>query len=242
MAGYGFLPSLALVTIALLGAAAPLRAQDRPDRYVLAAFKGLPWWKAESRVLVDWRTDKPVMAGLECTASYVRTLQGGKPPMEIAVSHPVESAAYDFRFHFNLAEGGLTDRRVETITVGGRPYQRQGVGARVVPWFGVYGPDDPVLSYGIGRDMFRPNETYPWLPVEFLIPQFFEVERIALGTSGNFEVSHGNYEKRYEDLSIDMGGFREAFSWCLKQVNAAGDRKVELPSELKKRIDPRPAR
>ena len=43
-------------------------------------------------------------------------------------------------------------------------------------------------------------------------------------------------------LRIDMGGFREAFSWCLKEVNASGDRKVELPAELKKQIDQRPAR
>jgi len=242
MTGFGCLRLGVLVAIALPGSASPLRAEDRPEHYVLATFEGRPWWKAQSRVLVDWRTDKPVMAGLECVTSYVRTLRDGQPPMEISVSHPVESAAYDFRFHFNLGEAGLTDRKVETITVGGRPYQRQGVGSRVVPWFGVHGPNDVILSYGIARDMFRPNEAYPWLPVEFLIPQFFEVDGITLGISGNFEVSHGNYEKRYEDLRIDMSGFKEAFSWCIRQVNASGDRKVELPAELKKRIDERPAR
>jgi len=242
MTGFGFVRPAVLAAVVALGSASPLHAQDWPEHYVLATFKEGPWWKAETRVLVDWPQDKPVMTGLECTASSVRTLEAGKPPMEITVSHPVESSAYHFRFSFNLAEGALTDRNVETITVGGRPYQRKNVQARIVPWFGVYGPDDAILSYGLAREMFRANETYPWLPIEFLIPQFFEVEGITLGVSGNFEVTHGNYEKRYEDLRIDMEGFRETFSWCLKQVNAAGDRKIELPAELKKRIDQRPAR
>lgn len=223
--------------IIAVGSASSLHAKDEPSHYVLATFDEASWWKAQSRVLVDWPDGKPVMAGLECTASHNRNLQAGKPPMEIVISRPVESAAYNFRFHFNLAEGDLTNPRVESVTVGGRPYQVKLIQSRVIPWFGVHKPGDAILMYGIGRQMFRANDSYPWLPVEFLIPQFFEVEGIRLGIAGDFEISHGDYEKRYQELYIDMEGFKETLGWCYQQINPSGDRKIELPSELKRRID-----
>ena len=228
--------SWSVITLLTLGLATPLSAQDRPEHYVLETMES-GWWTGASRVLVDWRGDRPVMTGLECLVRHNRYLQDGQPPMEMTITHPVESGDYRFGFLFNLDGGDLTDREVETITVGGRPYRRQNVQSRIIPWFGEYGPDDIILAYGIGRQMFRPDETYPWLPLEFLIPQFFEVEGIKLGISGRFEIEHGEYETRFEELYIDMDGFRETVAWCYQQVNPPGDRDVELPAELRQRLD-----
>ncbi|WP_156843170.1 hypothetical protein [Novosphingobium aquimarinum] len=91
--------------------------------------------------------------------------------------------------------------------------------------------------YGLSRDMFRPNETYPWLPIEFLIPQFFEVEGITLGIAGEFEVEHSEYETRYEDLYIDMDEFKHVFRWCMGQVNPPERNNVDLPDELKRLLE-----
>lgn len=223
-----FLPFLA-------GLATASNAQDHPDQYALDADE-FSWWKTESRVLVEWRNDKPVMSGLECSVRHDRYLQDGKPPLEIAIVHPVESAEYRFGFTFNLGDTKLISRTVETITVGGRPYQRKIIQSRIIPAFGAYQPGDIILSYGIGRDMFRPNENYPWLPVEFLIPQFFEVEGIVLGVAGDFQIEHGEYEKRYEEIYIDMDGFKEAVQWCYEQVNPADESKIVFPPELSRKL------
>lgn len=154
--------------------------------------------------------------------------------MEVSITHPVESARYDFRFGFPLPETDLINRQVETITVGGRPYHRRSIQSRMLPAFGRKpgNADEIILAYGLGRDMFRPNEEYPWLPVEFLIPQFFEVEGITLGISGEFEIKHGDYEKRYESSYISMDGFREGMLWCYDQVNPSGDHVLKFPPEL----------
>lgn len=226
-------PSLALALFSLTGLAYPANAADQPDHYVLA-IKEFGGWNTQSRVLVSWNRDKPVMTGLECIVTHDRQLQTDKPPMEIGISHPVESADFKFRFTFNLPDADLIDRKVETITVGGRPYQVKSVQSRIVPWFGL--PDGDILLYGYGRTMFRPTETYPWLPLEFLIPQFFEVEGITLGISGQFEIKHGDYEKRYEELYIRMDDFKEALGWCYEQVNPSGSSKVSLPPELNRAI------
>ena len=222
------------IALLALAPAGPLHAQDRPEHYVLGSSES-GWWKATSRILVDWQQDRPAMSGLECAVIHDRYLQDGKPPMELSIAHPVESAEYRYRFRFNLADAATIDRTVATITVGGRPYQRRTIQSRVTPWFGGHSADGIVLSYGIGREMFRPDETYPWMPLEFLIPQFFEVEGIKLGVSGRFEVEHGEYETRFEELHIDMDGFREVLRWCFEQVNPLG-RDVELPAELRRRI------
>lgn len=225
---------VATAFFALSGLTTPGYAENQPNSFVLSNKNSGGWWKAESRILVDGRSGKPVMRGLECITRHDRNMQNGKPPMEISITHPVESGEYKFLFQFNLPDTKLINKNVETITIGGRPYQRRIIQSRVVPWFGVYGPNDIILTYGIGRDMFRPSESYPWQPLEFLIPQFFEVEGIKLGISGEFEIEHGEYEKRYEELYIDMDGFKEALEWCYSQINPPGDDKVELPSELKK--------
>ena len=176
------------------------------------------------------------MTGLECVLSPNRELQASRPPMEVSVSHPVESAQYRYAIRFNLPDGVLTSRAVSTLSVGGRPYQRQIVESRIIPWFGTLPADGIVLAYGIGREMYRPSEDYPWLPLEFLIPRFLEVESIRLGISGQFEVEHGDHETRYEELSIDMDGFKEGLAWCSGQVNPLADRPVQLPAELRQRL------
>jgi hypothetical protein len=227
---------LSIGAILLTVPAGPANAQDRPDHYVLATEES-DSWTAEARILVDWDRDKPVMTGLECVTRADSESQNGKPPLEIGVRHPVESGEYKFQFTFNLPDSELTDRTVETITVGGRPYHRRVIQSRIIPYFGGSAPDGIVLSYGIGRDMFRPTENYPWLPVEFMIPQFFEVEGITLGISGQFEIEHGEYEKRFETLYIHMDGFRETLSWCYAQVNPAGGRKLEFPAALTKKLE-----
>lgn len=226
---------LVIGLVATTGIILPVQAQDRRDFYVLGSSEPGSWWKTEARALVNWNGDEPVMTGLECVIMHDRYLEDGKPPMEIAVSHPTESGEYRFRFQFNLAEGKLINRKVETITVGGRPYRLESVQSRIVPWVG--GQTGIILTYGIGREMFRPNETYPWLPIEFLIPQFFEVEGITLGLSGDFEIEHGEYERRYEDLYIDMDGFKESMDWCYRHVNPTHERELELSSKLKKQME-----
>ena len=157
--------------------------------------------------------------------------------MQIMVSHPVETSEYRYDFTFNMPDNDMIERRVETITVGGRPYLREYIQSRIIPWFGVYDEGDIILPYGLSRDMFRPNETYPWLPVEFLIPQFFEVEGITLGIAGDFEIEHGKYERRYEELYIDMGEFKHVFRWCMEQVNPTERDNVEIPNELKRLLE-----
>ena len=225
--GWCLLPILPSVTAA--------QAPEQPEAYVLEHSEA-GWWKATSRVQVDWPQDRPVMSGLECTLSHERELQGGQPPMELSLSHPAESAEYRFRLRFNLPDRELSDRQVATITIGGRPYQRRTVQSRVVPWFGPSSPDGVVLTYGLARDMFRPDESYPWLPLEFLIPRFFEVESIKLGISGQHEVAHGDYETRFEEISIDMEGFREGLLWCFDQVNPPAGTQGALPAELRQRL------
>ncbi len=219
-----------------LAPASPLRAQDRPEHFALDRSQS-GWWTGQSRILVDWNEDGPVMTGLECIASHDRELGGSEPVMEVTLSHPVESSDYRFALRFNLADTELSEREVATITVGGRPYQRGNVQSRIVPWFGAYRPGDVILAYGLGRDMFRPDESYPWLPVEFLIPRFFEVEGIQLGIAGRFEVAHGEYETRHESLHIDMDGFKETLRWCVQEVNPPSDREIRLPAELRRMID-----
>ena len=216
------------------GLPGPAHAQEHPDFYVLDTAEVASWWKAVARAQMDWDNETPTMKGLDCVVSHDRYLQDGKPPVEITITHPVESGDYSFRFNFNLADTDLIDRQVETITVGGRPYRRASVESRIVPWLPVMSPDTIILAYGIGREMFRPNETYPWLPIEFLIPQFFEVEGIVLGISGEFEIEHGEYETRYEDLYIDMDGFKESLAWCYDQVNPDRRREMELEEELRR--------
>ena len=231
--------SLAIVwLLSAVVTVSPTYAQnaERPDYYVSGEIDQ-GWWKAESRILVDWDQNKPRMTGLECLASHDRYLQGGQPPMQIMVSHPVESGDYRYRFTFNLPDDDMIERRVETITIGGRPYRRENLQSRIIPWFGVHGEGNIILTYGLSRDMFRPNETYPWLPIEFLIPQFFEVEGITLGIAGEFEIEHGEYETRYEDLYIDMDEFQHVFRWCMEQVNPPARNNVELPAELKRLLD-----
>lgn len=225
--------ALKLVSPIMLAVGSPAYAGTIPDFYTMESASLASWWKAESRILVRWNNDKPVMRGFECVISHDRE---GTPPMEVAMSHPVESASYEFRFKFDLADDDLINRKVETITVGGRPYQRKVVQSRIIPAFGVHGPDDIVLAYGIGRDMFRPNDEYPWLPLEFLIPQFFEVEGIFLGISGEFEIKHGEYEKRYESVYVDMDGFKETMKWCYDEINPSGQRDLKLPPELKRHL------
>lgn len=223
--------------LAAMIAAPSTRAQndEQPDYYV-SGDTGAGGWKAESRILVEWDQNKPRMTGLECVASHYRNLQGGEPPMQISISHPVESADYRYRFTYNLPDNDLIERRVETITIGGRPYRREYIQSRIIPWFGVYGDDDLILTYGIGRDMFRPDETYPWLPIEYLIPQFFEVDGITLGIAGEFETEHGEYETRYDDIYIDMDEFKDIVQWCMEAVNPSGGAQVEYPEELMRRL------
>lgn len=205
-------------------------ADDKPDFYTLETTSPGSWWKAESRVLVDWGAGGPKMSGLQCVLKHDRQ---GMPPMQIAISHPIESARYDFRLGFSLPDTDLISRQVETITVGGRAYQRRSIESRMTAAFGPEREgDDIILAYGLGRDMFRPNEDYPWLPIEFLIPQFFEVEGIFLGVSGEFEIKHGEYEKRYESIYINMAGFKEGMLWCYNQINPSGNRPLKLPSDL----------
>ena len=233
-----FLASSCLISALTLGAAlpAPAYAEEHPDFYVLDTAELASWWKAEVRAQIDWDNDAPTMKGLECVVSHDRYLQNGNPPMEVIVTHPVESAEYAFRFRFNLVDDDLIHREVQTITVGGRPYQRKIVQSRIVSWLPVKGPGVIILTYGLGRDMFRPNETYPWLPTEFLIPQFFEVEGINLGISGDFEITHGEYQTRYGELYIDMDGFKETVNWCYDQINPDQQREEELEAVLKRRV------
>jgi len=233
----GGLSRLFAIGILMTAFASSVTAQTQPDSYRLETHDTASRWIAESRVIVDWRENRPAMTGLECTASHDRNLQAGRPPMEIIVSHPVESGDFSYRFRFNLAENGIIDRGVETVTIGGRPYHRRSIQSRIIPWFGAHGADDIILAYGIGREMFRPNESYPWLPLEFLIPQLFEVEGITLGIAGNFEIAHGEYERRYEELYIDMEGFKESLQWCQEQVNPSGEHERPLPAELRSRIN-----
>ncbi len=224
---------LLAAVVATAGSTEPLHAQDRPDFIAFAEEEAGGWWETEARALLDWRDGAPLMTGLECVANHNRY---GRPPLQIAVTHPMESGDYRFRFQFALTDGELIDRQVETITVGGRPYQIKSVQSRIIPWIGGPGENDIVLTYGIGRDMFRPNEGYPWLPIEFLIPQFFEVEGIELGISGQFEIEHGEYERRYEEVYIDMDGFKEAMSWCYNHVNPDHEFEDELSTELRRRM------
>ncbi len=203
---------------------------NHPDFFVLEKTDEFGWWRAESRVHVDWNGDTPAMTGLECVAEDER--QGS---LKIAVLHPVESADFRYSFQFSLADGDLIDRKVETLGVGGRTYQFKTVQARIVPWFGVHGPDDVVLAYGLGRAMVRPNETYPWTPIEFLMPQFFEAEEVRIGASGQSEITHGDYETRYEEIEVDMDGFKDAMKWCFDRVNPSGEKPV-FPPELQKKL------
>lgn len=224
---------LLVAIFVMVGLSASLHAQEYPDSYALAAEDSFSW-KAESRILVDWEGDRPIKTGLKCVARHDRNLQGGKPPLEITLMHPIESGDYRFGLHFNLPDTDLINRNVETITIGGRPYQREIVPSRII---GFTKPEDIILAYGIGRQMFRSNETYPWLPIEFLVPQFIEVEGIELGISGDFEVEHGEYERRYEAIYIDMDGFKEILRWCYEQVNPTADSETGLPPELIERLE-----
>lgn len=83
--------------------------------------------------------------------------------------------------------------------------------------------------------MVRPDETYPWTPIEFLMPQFFEAEEVRIGISGEAEIKHGDYETRYEEIDADMDGFKEAMNWCFDQVNPS-EKKPALPAELQKKL------
>lgn len=217
---------------ALFLALAPkAQASDNlPDFYTLAKNGDFGWWSAESRVLVDWKGDAPIMTGLECLAEDSR--QG---ILKVGLRHPVESAQFDYTFEFNLPDGALIERKVESIGVGGRTYQFKRAQVRVIPWFGVHGPDEVILAYGLGRAMVRPDEAYPWMPIEFLMPQFFEAEEVRIGISGKAEIKHGDYENRYEEVEADMDGFKEAMSWCFDQVNPSG-KKPSFPSELQKKL------
>lgn len=207
-----------------------LASETRPDFYTLAKNGDFGWWSAEARVLVEWKGDAPIMTGLECLAEDSR--QG---VLKVRLRHPVESAQFDYAFEFNLPDGELIERKVESISVGGRAYQFKRAQVRVIPWFGVHGPDEVILAYGLGRAMVRPHEAYPWMPIEFLMPQFFEAEEVRVGISGKAEITHGDYETRYEEVDADMGGFREAMNWCFDQVNPSGE-KPSFPAELQKKL------
>lgn len=208
--------------------AAPVVAAENPDFYLLAK-EEFSWWEAESRVLVEW-DKKPRMTGLECKATSRK-----EGHFSVSLGHPTESAEFRYSFEFNLPDTELISREVQSISVGGRSYQFDILQVRTIPWFGVHGPDDKILMYGIGRAMVRPNENYGWYPAEFLLPQFFEAEEARLGVAGEFEIDHGNYETRYEELRVDMDGFKEAMKWCFEQVNPS--KVSELPSELKEALE-----
>ena len=229
----GILIGLALQASVIAPASAAER--EHPDFYILEKENFGGWFQSQSRVLVDWQAGKPIMKGLACTVQQTQNLQNGKPVMEIEISHPMESADYRFRFTFNLPDTDRIDRKIESITIGGRPYEVQGIQSRMMPWFG-FEKDQEILAYGLSRTMFRPKDSYPWLPLEFLIPQMFEVEGVTLGVSGQFEIKHGDYEKRYEGIYVDMDGFKEAMNWCYSRVNPSGRARVALPDELKKAI------
>lgn len=225
--------TILLFALAVLHASAGVT--ERPRDFILSDDE-FGWWSVKSDIVVDWQSEKAVMTGLRCAIRHRRYFQDGKSPMEISITHPVESADYKFQFQFNLPDSDLINRNVETITVGGRPYQRRMVQSRKIPWFGVYEADDMILAFGISREMYRPNESYPWLPLEFLIPQFFEVEGIKLGISGDFEIEHGEYETRYEEIYIDMGEFKQAFDWCYDHINPKPDHEARLRLQFKKRF------
>jgi hypothetical protein len=208
--------------------AAPIAASEKPDFYVLAS-EEFSWWEAESRVLVDW-DKRPRMTGLDCKATSARERH-----LSVNLMHPAESAEFRYSFEFKLPDTNLINRNVQSISVGGRSYQFKYLQVRIIPWFGVYGPDEVVLAYGITRAMVRPNENYGWYPLEFLLPQFFEAEEARLSVAGEFEIDHGNYETRFEELRVDMDGFKEAMKWCSDQVNPS--KAAEFPSELKKALD-----
>lgn len=214
----------------VLASTAHATDREQPTSIQIGSSEFAGWWKAEARTLVDWTRDGPVMTGLECTASHDRD----GTPMQLTVLHPTESSEFRYSFHFNLKEGELIDRKVESITVGGRPYQLKSVQSRIGPWIG--GSAGIVLPYGLGREMFRPNETYPWLPIEFLIPQFFEAEGIFLGTAGEFEVEHGEYERRFGSIYIDMDGFKDAMLWCYNRVNPNSKLAKESAANLREEL------
>ncbi|WP_287939791.1 hypothetical protein [Sphingopyxis sp.] len=205
-------------------------SESHPNFYTLAKNGDFGSWASESRILVDWKGDTPIMTGLECLAEDSR-----KGILKVRLRHPVESSQFDYAFEFTLPDGALIDRRVETVGVGGRTYRFKREQVRIIPWFGVYGPDEVVLTYGLGRAMVRPDETYPWTPIEFLMPQFFEAEEVRIGISGKAEIKHGDYETRYEEIDADMDGFKEAMNWCFDQVNPSG-KKPALPAELQKKL------